>query len=90
MNLTRHASTRSQQRGIPPLVIELIMTFGTSEAAGDGTQKFFLDKHSRRQVKSFAGTLAPAIEPMLDAYVLVSEEGKVITTAHRTERIRRH
>lgn len=89
MSITKHASTRMQQRGIPPLVVELIMTFGASEPAGDGTQKFFLDKRARRRVKSFAGTLASAIEPMLDAYVRVSNQGHVITTAHRTDRIHR-
>lgn len=90
MSITKHASTRMQQRGIPLLVVELIMTFGASEPAGSGTQKFFLDKRARHKVKSFAGTLASAIEPLLDAYVLVSDQGTVITTAHRTERIHRH
>lgn len=79
-----------QQRAIPGLVVELIMKFGTSEPAGDGTRKLFLDKRARKQVRSFAGPLAGAIEPHLGAYVVVGEGGNVITTALRLERIRRH
>lgn len=87
MNLTRHAATRIQQRGIPELVVDIVMKFGASQPAGGGTQKLYLDKRGRRQARSFAGPLAGAIEPHLDVYVLVNEHGDVITTAHRIERI---
>lgn len=90
MNLTKHAASRMQQRAIPGLVVDLILKFGASEPAGDGTRKLFLDKHARKQIRSFAGQLASAIEPHLDVYVLVGENGNVITTAMRLERIRRH
>lgn len=34
MKLTKHASVRQQQRGIPPIVIDLLIDYGTVERAG--------------------------------------------------------
>lgn len=90
MNLTRHAQARTQQRGIPPLMIDLLLQFGAHERAGAGMQKYFFDKTARRQLRSYAGPFASSIEQHLDIYVVVDEHYQVITVAHRTERIRRH
>lgn len=90
MDITKHATDRIQQRGIPPLVIDLLIKFGSSEPAGDGACKIFADKRARRQIKAFAGPLARAIDPHLDVYVVLGAKGNVITTAPRTARIHRH
>lgn len=90
MHLSKHAESRMHQRAIPGLVIDLVLKFGTSEPAGNGAEKLYLDKRARRKVMSFAGPLAGAIEPHLDVYVLVGTDGHVITTAHRLKRINRH
>lgn len=89
MHLSRHASKRSQQRAIPPLLIDLLLKFGTSYSAGDGTSKVFFDKTSRRQVKTYAGPLARLLDEHLDLYAVVAADSTVITVAHRVERIRR-
>ena len=88
--LTTHATVRSQQRAIPPLLIDLLLQFGTSAPAGGGTSKLFFDKRARRRVKSYAGPLAAVIDDYLDVYAVVGADNTVITTAHRLERIRRH
>lgn len=88
--LTRHAQVRSQQRGIPPIVIDLILQFGSQESAGDGASKLFFDKAARRRLQSYAGTLAPMLDEHLDAYAVVSQDNQIITVGHRIERIRRH
>ena len=87
MHLSEHASKRSQQRAIPPLVIDLLMKFGASQSAGNGTSKRFFDKTSRRHLKAYAGPLARLLNEHLDLYAVVAADSTVITVAHRVERI---
>lgn len=90
MHLSKHASKRSQQRAISPLVIDLLLRFGASESAGDGSSTLFFDKKSRREVKAYAGPLARMLDDHLDLYAVVGADSTVITVAHRLERIHRH
>ena len=90
MTTSQHAAIRAQQRGIAPLVIDLLLKFGSEEPAGGGASKIFFDKRARRRVKSYAGPLAAVIDDYLDVYAVVGADNTVITTAHRFERIRRH
>lgn len=90
MHTTHHAAVRIQQRAIPPLVVDLLLEFGSSEPSGDGTSKLYFDKPARRKVKNYAGPLAGYLEQHLDVYAVVGADEKVITVAHRLDRIRRH
>jgi len=90
MKMSCHASIRSQQRAISPMLVDLLIQFGTSEPAGDGASKVFFDKAARRRVKTYAGPLAGILNEHLDVYAVISSESEIITTAHLTERIRRH
>lgn len=90
MDMSHHARIRSQQRAIPPILIDLLTQFGTSLPAGGGTSRVFFDKAARRRVKAYAGPLAGLLDQHLDVYAVLDSDGRVITTAHRTERIRRH
>jgi hypothetical protein len=90
MDMTAHANVRRQQRAIPPLMIDLLLQFGASEPSGDGTLKYYFDKSSRRQVMAYAGAFASALEQHLDLYAVVAADSRVITVAHRDDRIRRH
>lgn len=87
---TRHAAMRCRQRALSQLQIDLLMQFGTSESAGEGTLRVYFDKRSRRRLRAYAGALATAIEAHLDIYAVVASEGQLITVAHRTERVRHH
>lgn len=86
MQLSKHAQTRSQQRAIPPLLIDLLLQFGSSKRAGCGVSKMFFDKVSRRRVMAYAGPLASILNDHLDVYAVVSDDLKVITAGHRTSR----
>lgn len=86
---SQHANHRIQQRAIPELAIELLMRFGANERAGKGVSKFYFDKASRRKLEAYAGPAAAALNQYLNVLVVVSDDGKIITAAHRTERIRR-
>lgn len=88
--LTQHAQARSQQRGIPPMLIDLLLTFGVSEKAPGGAEKLFFDKSSRKRVRAYAGPLAALLERHLDIYAVVADGNRVITLGHRLERIKTH
>ena len=87
---TRHAKARSQQRAIPPMLIDLLLQFGSSERAGVGVSKFFFDKASRRKVKTYAGPISSLLDEHLDVYAVVNDDLTVITVGHRTERLMGH
>ena len=90
MIMTDHARIRSQQRAIPPILIDLLMKFGASESAGGGATKMYFDKAARKRVRAYAGPLAGLINEHLDVYAVVSAESLITTAAHLTERINRH
>tara|TARA_R110001583_G_scaffold165276_2_gene317806 strand:+ start:11456 stop:11737 length:282 start_codon:yes stop_codon:yes gene_type:complete len=90
IHTSKHAAVRMHQRNIPPLVIDLLMEFGESEKSGDGTTKFFFTKAARKRLTSYAGPLASILKPHLDVYVVVADDQKLVTAAHRLARIRRH
>lgn len=87
--MTRHATSRSQQRSIPQFAVELFERYGAT-CRHDGADVLFMDKRARKQIaKDFGGARALRyVEPLLDAYAVV-ESGKVITLAHRTRRFKR-
>jgi len=89
MHMTQHASVRVQQRGIPPLLIDLLLDFGTSEPSGDGTSRLFFDKIARRRVTAYAGAIAKVLSEHMDVYAIVNQDERVITVGHRFDRIRR-
>jgi hypothetical protein len=88
--LTRHAAVRQQQRGIPELLIDLLLDYGVVERAGAGARTFYFDKSSRKKVLAYAGPLAPAIEPFLDYYAIVGADEQVVTVAKRRAKVHHH
>ena len=72
------------------MLVDLLLLLGTNEPAGNGATKVFFDKAARRRVKAYAGPLASLLNEYLDVYAVVGTDDQVITTAHLTERIRRH
>lgn len=90
MEIKHHAKVRAQQRGIPPIVVDLLMRFGQREKAGDGLSKVFMDRPARKKVCAYAGQLASILSEHLDAYLIVMPNNTVITIGHRLKRIKRH
>jgi hypothetical protein len=88
--MTKHAQTRSQQRGISPMMVDLLMQFGVKEPAGSGATKVFLNKEAKRKLTAYAGRLASHLQQHLDIYAVLSADDEVITVAHRIEHIQRH
>lgn len=90
MNLTFHATTRQQQRSIPPLLLDLLFQFGRSESAGSGLSKLFFDKQARKRIAAYAGPLASMLNDHLNLYAVVGSDSRVVTVGHRLERIHRN
>lgn len=90
LSLTTHARDRMQQRGIPELVIDCLVRFGRCVPCGGGTFKYYLDKKSRHELNAYAGRFAGHLAEFLDVYVVLSSDSAVVTTAHRSKRIRKN
>lgn len=88
--ITQHAKARSQQRGIPPLLIDLLLQFGATEKAPGGAEKVYFDKSARKRIKAYAGSLAGLLEQHLNIYAVIGDGDGVVTIGHRLERIKRH
>jgi len=88
--LTIHASQRLAQRGIPMMVIELLQRFGSSMRCG-GAERLFFDKAGRRRLKAYLGGARGlrTIEAWLRVYVIVADNGSIITVAHQQGRFLR-
>jgi hypothetical protein len=86
---SRHAVARMQQRAMPPFAIHLLLNFAT-ERRSHGASVYAHDKTSRRRVRDhLGGRGVKLIEPLLDAYVVLAEDGSIITAGWRTHRLRR-
>lgn len=88
MQTGAHARSRCQQRGIPPVVVDLIVDFG-AEVRTYGASKYYLDRRSRSDLRRAVGSQAlRQVEHKLNCYVVVADDGVLVTAAPRTKRIR--
>lgn len=86
MKTTNHATVRCQQRGIPPLVIDLLLQFGCHEHDHSGAEIFYFDQRSRKRIESYAGGIIRKLSEHLDSYAVIAD-GKIITVGTRFKRI---
>jgi hypothetical protein len=89
--VSQHAQTRLQQRSIPPAVLDLLNEFG-AVTRSHGAERIFFDKAARKRLEAFVGGkkgLRP-YERYLNVYVVVADDGLLITAGHRTRRFKRH
>ena len=88
MEHTLHSQIRAQQRGIPPLIIDLLMQFGAREPAGNGTEAVYFDKQARKRLQTYSGGLMGKLNDALDVYAIVNGND-VVTVGPRYKRINR-
>lgn len=88
---TRHAETRAQQRGIPPLIDQWLDLFGEEEYDGHGGVVRFFSRASIRAMKrAFGDAPVRKLNEYFRAYkVESSHDGHIITIGHRIKRINR-
>jgi hypothetical protein len=51
MKLTQHAALRAKERAIPPILVDLLMSYGATEKAGEGAITYYFDKASKRRFR---------------------------------------
>jgi len=80
---TRHAKTRMQQRGIDPLIVDLLLQYGSEEHDGRGAIRRFFDKTARRSLRRNIGrNLYRHLDHYWNAY-LVESDGQIVTVGWR-------
>jgi hypothetical protein len=82
-SLSQHAKARSQQRSIPKAVIDALADFGECSHDGRGGQRYSFTKQSWRAFIAYYGTEAKHFEKYRSAYIVVANDGIVVTTGWR-------
>ena len=89
MKYSKHAMKRSQQRAIPKGVMELLLSYGEAQSAGQGASIFtFRSKQTKRELERECEILGVTdISKYWDTYI-VFIENTVITAGHRYKRVK--
>lgn len=90
-NLTQHAVTRMQQRGIKRNTVELLFHCGAEEYDHRGGTILYFDKQARQRLyRQYGAKQIKTIEGQLDTYAVIAKDGSIMTVGHRTRRINRN
>lgn len=86
---SKHAAIRAQQRGIPPLIDQLLDLYGEEQYDGHGGVLIYLDRSSfRRMERDMGREPVRRLSTWYRAYkVKSSHDGRTITTGLRYKRI---
>jgi hypothetical protein len=82
LTLSEHAKKRSQQRSIPEAVIDLLLDFGYEAHLGGGVTSFSFCKRGWKIAAKHLGQKAKYFERYRSCYVVVAEDGTIITVAY--------
>lgn len=74
-HISQHASLRMKQRGIDPLMVELMYTFGDTTYQKGGTEKQVISRKLLKQLRQ-------AIDRLEDVSMILAEDSTVITVMH--------
>jgi hypothetical protein len=91
IQLTDHARSRLQQRGIPTPVLDCLLEYGRKVHDHRGGEVIFFDHQSRAQLRRDRGdAVFKQMETKLGTYAVLAGDGSIVTVGHRTKRINRH
>lgn len=90
-HLTQHAMIRMQQRGIGRLTIDYLLDHGRETYSNGGAKIIYFDKHTRlKLMANVSKSDRVVLEKQSDAYLIIGEDGNVVTVGHRTKRLAKH
>ena len=84
---TAHAQTRCQQRAIPHEVVDTLLAYG-ERRRHRGADVYFLDKPARSRAAAALGNRYTRLEKRLNTYLVVSDDGQLITAGRRLTRLK--
>lgn len=79
MTHTRHAKERSQERGIPAFIVDLVVEYGTPEPQPDGTCRYVLQSQDKKAAVSQLRQKLQHLENATGKVVVVGGD-EIITT----------
>lgn len=89
-NLTQHARTRMQQRGIRAAALDVLLDYGRIEHVDRGCEIVFFDKTARSRLLKQSPGAARDLDRVARTYAILGSDGAVITVGSRYRRIPRH
>lgn len=87
--MTRHAEVRCNQRGIQQDVVDAILKFGR-EHERNGAFVLFMDKAAHAKARKVLGKQYARIADRLNVYLIVGDDGSIVTAAQRMSRLKYH
>ncbi len=84
---TNHAQARCQQRSISADAVDALMAYGELKRRS-GADVYFLTKRARARANRGLGERYRVLEKALNSYVVVSDDGAIITAAKRHHRLK--
>lgn len=90
ITMTKHASVRKQQRGIPESVLDCLMEFGRISHDKRGGEVLYFDKRAKQHCLTVMGKeMYRRLDGHLDVYAVRASDGVLLTVGHRCKRLRR-
>ena len=88
MTNSNHAQVRYQQRGVSPMIVDLLLEYGSRIYDGRGAEICYFDRKAKKRVQTYAGVLFNRLNEYLDTYAVVVGE-RIITVGVRYKKINR-
>ena len=87
---SQHAQARHQGRATNTIIEEWVLAYGT-RVRSHGAEVAFIDKAARKRLRHALGgeRAVRLLERHWDTYLVLADDGRIVTTSHRTRRIRR-
>lgn len=88
-NYTRHGALRKQQRGVPAPAIEFLQDWGIARHCGGGREKYYFNSRTWERFSRANPQDAKRFAKMRNMYVVIGDDGSLVTVAHRTKAVRK-
>jgi hypothetical protein len=90
-NITYHANVRMQQRCIGASIVDYLLSFGEERLTNEGASIVYFDKGTKKKLfAQLDKNERIRLEHQINAYLILGDDGKVVTVVHRTRRLMKH
>ncbi len=89
MHLTQHAKVRMQQRSIPPLIVDWLDGYGSTERAPGNAEIVFFDHKARKDLsRDFGKVVVKQLSRFMNTY-MIRKRSCVLTVGYRSRHVLR-